>query len=545
MPGRNGPWMTVWAVCLAQVVSAAEPPKPIPQWAPRDGDVLVLLGDDLTQQAGYSQHLENFFLTRHPDRSIRVVNAGVQGSLTRDALDRFMADIAVHQPTHVAVLLGMSDTGLAPYRDDRFEEFQRNIVELNRRIRELDAEPIYLSPAMFDAQAIHKRPAIERDESFSLINATLAYYGVWLCEFAAEANAAFVDLHGAMTRLMRQARQNDPAFTMLPDGHQPDSAGQLIIAATILHELGLARPLSAIQILCDSEMRTATAEGGSVHNLHVAPPGTVSFLWQAEAIPWDVPADAPSAEELLHLAERFNRETLRVQGLAVGTYELRIDDRLIGQFSQDDFEQGIDLHLLPTPQAEQARRIAAGNRDRTEALIRPARADWSVMQELARRRREANELPDDAERRQTLETMEPWLAGFTQRQAQWTTAAEISLAQLQEQAQPVPRRFLIRPVLAAEVQGRVLIGGMPVSGALVELHGGQGLSAVGMTDAMGFYRLTAQLPDGIPAGDGWLVVLAQMVLPKFISLEQSGHRVTLRSGLNEFELHFESDTAGQ
>jgi len=75
--------------------------------------------------------------------------------------------------------------------------------------------------------------------------------------------------------------------------------------------------------------------------------------------------------------------------------------------------------------------IAARNRDRTDALIRPARADWSLLQEQSRRRRELNEQPDDWELLQSLVEMEPLLAGFPQRQAQWSTAAEISLAQLQ------------------------------------------------------------------------------------------------------------------
>lgn len=545
MPGSIGAGTAVWTVCLAIVAAAAESPKSAPHWTPRDGDVLVLLGDDLTQQAGYSQLLENFLLTRFPDRSVRVVNAGVQGSLTRDALDRFTDDVAVHRPTHVAVMLGMSDSGLAPHRDDRFEEYQRNIAELDRRIRALGAQPIYLSPAMFDVNSARNNSAYQQTESLPLINATLSYYGVWLREFALAADARFVDLHGAMSGTTWWARSRDPEFTLLPNGHEPNDAGQLVIAATILRELGLAKSLSSIHIVCDSDMPTAMADGGSVQNLYVAHPGSVSFVWQAEALPWPNPMDEDLAERWRYLIEPFNRETLHIHGLAADTYELLIDDRLIGQFSQRDFEKGIKLHRFSTPQREQAEAVAARNAERTAALIRPARADWSILQRQSRLRRELGQRPDDAELMQELTDIQPLQAACWQRQAQWLTAAEISLALLVEQVQPLPRRFVIRPVSTAEVQGRVLLGGVPIPGALVEFHDSHGLSAMATTDAMGFYRLKARMPHGVSPGEGWLVVLAKMVLPPFISVEQSGHRVTLRSGLNEIELHFESETLGQ
>jgi len=77
-------------------------------------------------------------------------------------------------------------------------------------------------------------------------------------------------------------------------------------------------------------------------------------------------------------------------------------------------------------------------------------------------------------------------------------------------------------VLTAEVQGRVLIGGLPIRARRWSCTANRaGCRRYDRCD--GFYRLTTQLPDGIPPGDGWLVVLAKMVLPKFVSLEQSGH----------------------
>jgi hypothetical protein len=229
-----------------------------------------------------------------------------------------------------------------------------------------------------------------------------------------------------------------------------------------------------------------------------------------------------------------------------GIYELLIDERLIGRFSHEDWENGIALQQLATPQAEQARRIAQENRERTEAVVRPARNEWLVRQEHDRLLEQQKNRPEDAELRRKIAVAASKLEGFALRQEKFDRASAEWLDRLREQAQPVPRQFLIRPVLTAEVHGRVLIGGVPISGAVVELHGvGGGLTAVGTTDEMGFYELAAQVPDGIAPGEGWLVVLAKMVLPKFVSLERSGHHVTLRSGINEIDLYFEETPAGE
>jgi lysophospholipase L1-like esterase len=545
MPGCKTAGMAFFACFLAQTLFAADlAERPAPPLFD-DGDTLVLAGDDVTQQALYSQYLEDFFLTRFPGKTIRVINAGVQGSQAQDVLQRLSTDVAAHQPTHVAVCLGLNDGGVQPFREDLFVTFRRDLTELDRRIRDLHAVPIYLSPPMFDAKSARIANLNPQPEGFRFYNATLAYYGAWLRDFAADSPAPFVDLHGSLNRLTREARLRQPDFTFLPDGMHPNPAGQLVIAATFLAELGWDRPLSEIHIDHHPMMLAATAEGGTVRNLQATAPGTISFLWEAAALPWSVPADTQPAGALLELADRFNREVLQIRGLAAGNYELLIDGRLIDRFSHEQWDAGISLQQFSTPQSEQSVRVAQGNRERTEAVIRPAREEWSLQQERSRLVRRLADQPENLDLQRKLAKLEQKLEGFAARQEKLAQAAEEWLGRLRETAQPATRQFLIRPVLTSEVHGRVLLGGVPISGAIVELHGLGGLTAAGRTDAMGFYQLTANLPDGIPPGDGWLVVLAKMVLPKFISLEQSGHRVMLRSGINEIELYFEETPGGE
>jgi hypothetical protein len=57
--------------------------------------------------------------------------------------------------------------------------------------------------------------------------------------------------------------------------------------------------------------------------------------------------------------ETLNRELLRVRGLPVGSYALKIDGEDIGQFTATQLAEGLNLAVLPTPMARQAAEVHA------------------------------------------------------------------------------------------------------------------------------------------------------------------------------------------
>lgn len=495
---------------------------------PSPNEVMVFLGDDVTYDGHYVRLLEDFFLTRFPEYDIRIVSAGRKGAGIDDAVIEYSHVVSRHAPSHVVVFW-------SPERAEVFRDFQQQLRKLDRAIRSSGAQPIYLSPLIVDARSARRKSHVETSDPAELKNADLAYFSASLQEFAEQESAEFVDLHGAFNRFTRQMRRLDPDFSLLPDGRHPNEAAHALIAATVLEQLGLEAPLASIQISRQNELLTAEAVGGAVLNLQSTGEQALSFTWLAEALPWIIPAQSGA---IPGLADRFNRETLSVHGLPPGRYELLIDDRLIGRFDDVAFRDGIPLHQRSTPQAEQALHVAERNRERHHAAVLPASNERLVVREKLGREPARPETQPSAEYDDSLVKTRDRLASLERIAEEW-------LAELRELSRPVPRRYVIRPVQTAEVRGRVVVAGMPLSGAMIELHDLAGLSATGATDAMGFYRLTPRSPDGIQPGSAWLVVLANMVLPKFISVEQSGHRVMLRPGVNEIELHFEETPAGE
>ena len=59
------------------------------------------------------------------------------------------------------------------------------------------------------------------------------------------------------------------------------------------------------------------------------------------------------------LVQALDQETLTVTGLQPGTYQLRVDDRVVGSFSAEKLGRGVNLALLETRHARLLQTAAA------------------------------------------------------------------------------------------------------------------------------------------------------------------------------------------
>src|SRR5262245_57715418 len=81
------------------------------EFALKDGDSVVFLGDSITAARTYGKIVENFTLLRFPERKIRFFNAGQGGDTMSGCLQRLDRDVFVHNPTAVIVAFGVNDIG--------------------------------------------------------------------------------------------------------------------------------------------------------------------------------------------------------------------------------------------------------------------------------------------------------------------------------------------------------------------------------------------------------------------------------------------------
>ncbi len=87
-------------------------------FAIRDGDTVVFLGDSITAARTYGKIIENYTLLRYPDRKVHFINAGWGGETAAGALKRLDHDVFDRGATLVTVAYGINDIGWGMKADD-------------------------------------------------------------------------------------------------------------------------------------------------------------------------------------------------------------------------------------------------------------------------------------------------------------------------------------------------------------------------------------------------------------------------------------------
>lgn len=372
----------------------------------QEGDTLVFLGDSITHQCLYTQYVEDFFLTRYPERNIHFHNAGVSGDKAADVLRRFDDDVAARAPKYVTVLLGMNDGQYSDFTPEIFDAYRRDMTRVLEKIDSTGAKAVVFTPTPFDHHQLALRlqdPSYRfKDREFSpQYNAVLGFYSGWLRETAGQRRLPCVDLWGPLNDFTFTARRTDPDFTLVPDAIHPGEAGQFIMAYSLLSQFNPDRKaVSSISLSKRRQRWTAAgdATAGTVNDLQPLPDGQgLSFTHLSPALPWVVP-DAGSEEKLkwesvkpaalgmalTHAGHRLGSERLKISGLEPGLYDIRIDGRSIGKpVPHTALAAKIEMQgNAATPQYAQAMLVALLNRERNDKAVRPLRDAWGRIKGL-------------------------------------------------------------------------------------------------------------------------------------------------------------------
>src|SRR4051794_40512744 len=104
-----------------------------PDFALRDGDTVVFMGDSITAARVYSKIIENYTLLRFPDRKVRFINVGQGGDTAAGGLKRLERDVFAHKATLLTVAFGVNDIGWGLRADEEHKKLYlesiRGIVE--------------------------------------------------------------------------------------------------------------------------------------------------------------------------------------------------------------------------------------------------------------------------------------------------------------------------------------------------------------------------------------------------------------------------------
>lgn len=188
----------------------------------------VGFGDSLTYGYGvldgisfmdrFSLNLSNIF-TNH---TFNVVNSGINGDTTREALKRIYRDVIDHKPDIITILFGSNDSALNEYQHRSLAEFALNLKEIVKIIKETtDAKIIFITPP----------PLIEDDLFPFTTNKAVEAYSEVIKKTASESGSLLIDFN----KIMKEA--DDLESFLQFDGLHLSDKGYDLIYNLILNEI--------------------------------------------------------------------------------------------------------------------------------------------------------------------------------------------------------------------------------------------------------------------------------------------------------------------
>jgi acyl-CoA thioesterase-1 len=189
---------------------------------------IVCLGDSVTKGVRTGVRPEETFCAVlekgliASGRRVRVINAGVGGHTTADALARFERDVLAHQPTHVVIMFGMNDSWIDQDKTASRLTVAEYTANLKKMIATLKGRRIV--PILMTANpTIAPRYGPER-------NVTLKKYVEAMRAVAREERVLLLDVYARFAELALEGVDLNTLFT---DAMHPNPKGHAIIAGML------------------------------------------------------------------------------------------------------------------------------------------------------------------------------------------------------------------------------------------------------------------------------------------------------------------------
>ncbi len=327
---------TSFAVLVAAAVSC--PRAPAADFAIRDGDTVVFLGDSITAARTYGKIIEDYTLLRYPDRKVRFINAGHGGDTMAGGLARLERDVFRHGATVLTVAYGINDIGWGLKADaehrQKYLDAVRGIVGQcrQRNVR------VFICSAAITAQDPDRA---EKDFLQRMCDDGL--------ELARSLGAGTIDVQRGMRSIQRRvldanARAKDEKSKETlhaADTIHLNDLGQTAMAFVILKGLGAPAEVSSVSI--DAKAGTLIAAAGCRVTGLTASPEAVEFDRLDDGLPLNRGPLWTLCFRFVPIPDELNRYMLTVRNLAPGRYDVDAAGRRVGTFDHDQLAAGVNL----------------------------------------------------------------------------------------------------------------------------------------------------------------------------------------------------------
>jgi lysophospholipase L1-like esterase len=311
------------------------------EFALRDGDTVVFLGDSITAARTYGKIVENYTLLRFPDRKVRFINSGWGGDTAAGGLKRLERDVFRHGATVLIVAYGVNDIGWGTKADAEHKLIYldgiRGIVEQckARRVR------TYIGSAAVTAE--------NPDSAEHGFLQTMCDEGMALARSLGEHS---IDIARTMRSVQRRvaaadvsSKPEDKATLHAADGIHLNDLGQLAMAFAILKGLGAPQEVSAASVDSNGP-KVISAKGCRVSNLRGQigdKDGNLEFDRLDDGLPVNFGLFGALQFRFVPIPDELNRYMLTVASLPPGRYDVLVEGRPLGAWSDKQLAAGLNI----------------------------------------------------------------------------------------------------------------------------------------------------------------------------------------------------------
>ncbi len=326
----------------------------------KDGDVVVIMGDSITEQLLYSNYVEMWSVVRFPKRKLTFRNVGIGGDRAPGGNSRFKRDVLAHHATVLTVDFGMNDGNSKTFDDKAYQTYLKGLQGIADQAGAAKIRVAWITP----------QPREERVPGPLLkdYNATLERFSLGVKEIALKNNGQFVDQFYPYLAVLARARADDPKNINITGGDavHPGPAGQVVMAAAILKDLDFQRLVSRVVI---DGGKVAATENCQVKILDTRKGDDALVFTRLDfALPF-FPDEAKAILKWAPVLERMNRYLLQVKGLNDGKYSVQLNETKIAEYTAKELAEGVNLAepaLAAGPVADQVKKVWTAVKDKNK-----------------------------------------------------------------------------------------------------------------------------------------------------------------------------------
>jgi lysophospholipase L1-like esterase len=326
----------------------------------KKGDVVVVMGDSITEQRLYSNYLELWSQTRFPSYNLVFRNVGIGGDTSGGGNGRFKRDVLTHKATVLTVDFGMNDGGYQAFSEKRFDPYMQGLQGIANQAKAANIRVAWITP-----QPVEHNPGTAA-ESY---NQTLEKFSEGVGEIAKKNDGLFADQFHPYWAVIQKARAaGEKGRITGGDAVHPGAPGQALMAASILKAMKFPKFVSQVQIGAGGkgEVEATSTLNCKISDL-LATGNSVQFMRKDAALPF-FPEQAKSILKWTPLLEEMNHYGLKVSGLNAGKYDVILGGKKVGTYTDADLAQGVNLAeaaLAAGPVADQVKEVVKAVTDKT------------------------------------------------------------------------------------------------------------------------------------------------------------------------------------